>query len=87
MRKGTIKRHVMYVNTPRKRLLVLMEKAALLERAACFEDAAKYWLESFELAERWSERHWCEARASLCQKRGSSRKPSESGDLLAGIGH
>ncbi|WP_424840214.1 ANR family transcriptional regulator [Serratia marcescens] len=46
-----------------------MEQAALLEREACFEDAAHYWLASLELAEKWNIRHWCEARASLCQKR------------------
>ncbi|MGJ3438265.1 hypothetical protein BSQ98_24690 [Serratia liquefaciens] len=69
MRKSTMSKNAMCVNTPRKRLFALMEQAALLERDACFEDAAYYWLASLALAEKWSERHWCEARASLCQKR------------------
>ncbi|BEN27460.1 MULTISPECIES: ANR family transcriptional regulator [Serratia] len=64
-----MRKSVMYANRPRSRLLVLMEQAALLEREACFEDAAHYWLASLELAEKWNIRHWCEARASLCQKR------------------
>ncbi|WP_145956988.1 ANR family transcriptional regulator [Serratia marcescens] len=57
------------MSTPRARLRVMMQKAAMLEQEGCFEDAALYWKAGEELSERESDRHWCEARALLCQKR------------------
>ncbi|AGE16438.1 ANR family transcriptional regulator [Serratia marcescens] len=61
--------HVM--STPVERLRATLQKAAALERAGCFEDAAACWLAGFELARQGNERHWCEVRALLCQKRSA----------------
>ncbi|HCR2979387.1 TPA: ANR family transcriptional regulator [Serratia marcescens] len=60
------------MSTPRARLRSTLQQAALLERAGSFEDAAHYWLTGLELASRANERHWCEVRALLCQKRGAA---------------
>ncbi|NGH10031.1 ANR family transcriptional regulator [Serratia marcescens] len=61
--------HVM--STPGERLRATLQKAAALERAGCFDDAAAFWLARFELARQGNERHWCEVRALLCQKRSA----------------
>ncbi|RFT77736.1 ANR family transcriptional regulator [Serratia marcescens] len=61
--------HVM--STPGERLRATLQQAAALERAGCFDDAANYWLAGFELARHGNERHWCEVRALLCQKRSA----------------
>ncbi|WP_394853171.1 ANR family transcriptional regulator [Serratia marcescens] len=60
------------MSTPRARLRATLQQAALLERAGSFEDAAYYWLAGLELALQANERHWCEVRAQLCQKRGAA---------------
>lgn len=59
--------HVM--STPRERLGAMSRQAALLEREGCFEEAACYWLAALALAVSGRDRHWCESRAQLCQKR------------------
>ncbi|WP_197724947.1 ANR family transcriptional regulator [Serratia marcescens] len=66
--------HVM--STPRERLCATLRRAAELEREGCFGDAARYWLAGQALAVMESERLWCEARASLCQKKGGSDDPA-----------
>ncbi|HGM5462615.1 TPA: ANR family transcriptional regulator [Serratia marcescens] len=49
----------------------MLQQAAALERAGCFDDAAACWLAGLELARHGNEQHWCEVRALLCQKRSA----------------
>ncbi|MEL5615766.1 ANR family transcriptional regulator [Serratia marcescens] len=56
--------------TPQARLRAVMQQAAQFERDGLFDDATLCWQRGAELSARENERHWCEARALLCQKRG-----------------
>ncbi|BEN47843.1 ANR family transcriptional regulator [Serratia sp. CY81684] len=51
-------------------LRAVMQQAAQFERDGLFDDAASYWQRGVELSARENERHWCEVRALLCQKKG-----------------
>ncbi|MBH2767769.1 ANR family transcriptional regulator [Serratia marcescens] len=62
------------MSTPGERLRVTLQQAAALERAGCFDDAAAFWLAGLELARYGNERHWCEVRALLCQKRSAEKR-------------
>ncbi|MGN2498407.1 ANR family transcriptional regulator [Serratia bockelmannii] len=57
------------MSTPRERSRALQKQAAALEREGVFDVSARHWQAAGELAATDGERHWCEARALLCQKR------------------
>ncbi|HIF6626643.1 TPA: ANR family transcriptional regulator [Serratia marcescens] len=47
----------------------ILHKAANLEQAGVFDEAALYWSKGGGISEVEEERNWCEARALFCQKR------------------
>lgn len=59
------------LSTPRAGLRAMLEQAAMLERGGYFDDAALYWQAGGMQAVLREERHWCETRALLCQKRSA----------------
>lgn len=67
------------MSTARERLCATLRRAAELEREGCFDDAVLYWLAGQALAVMESERLWCEARASLCQKKKEATAPGYGG--------
>ncbi|MEH4990251.1 ANR family transcriptional regulator [Enterobacter asburiae] len=44
------------------------ETAAGLERKRNFAEAARWWLIAADAASSQYQRHWCECRASLCER-------------------
>ncbi|ENX4473499.1 ANR family transcriptional regulator [Enterobacter roggenkampii] len=44
------------------------EAAAELERKGHYNEAARWWSMAADAARNQNQRHWCECRASLCER-------------------
>ncbi|MEB7884029.1 ANR family transcriptional regulator [Serratia fonticola] len=55
--------------TKREQHQTLSLSAALLERERNYVAASQQWLAASQLASASVDRHWCEARAHLCERR------------------
>lgn len=54
---------------PARRHLAVAREAAALERSCEYAMARLSWLDAGRLAVLSPDRHWCESRALLCEKR------------------
>ncbi|MGM0512364.1 MAG: ANR family transcriptional regulator [Pseudomonadota bacterium] len=55
--------------TQREQYKALSRSAAILERGKNYVAASQQWLAASSLATASVDRHWCEARAHLCDRR------------------
>ncbi|EOT1929368.1 ANR family transcriptional regulator [Serratia marcescens] len=62
--------------TIREQYRAASQLAATLEQNTHYLTAAQQWMLAFGLAPGGAERHWCECRAHLCERRAARNKPA-----------